>query len=365
MSVQIYGHFKDYLSFSNVSRAIANELYKKRFDVTIYDVASLYPKYINTYPDVGFRMTAHIGIYIGYPELSIEWLHGHAVKVLITVCETDRIPQSWVDACNKADLIVVPSQWCYDAFKNSGVKKQILIVKHGVYAETLKKVRRQSLKYYNFPGFTHVSGSLSFAARKGTSKLLRVYKRLYEENDKIPVLFLKVPKTKGFIKILEHLNCKNIRTFYDEGSLSPHVMAYELRNSLTVIQPSRAEGFGLVPLEARCVGTPTIITNCAGHQEHFVENVDVLISTGSLRPLQTQANAVGAAPLLNEDMIYNGIKTFLENKEYYQNVTKKWADDHTDEWDWSRVLTPLIKELKSIRAPKHKVRLGSSLRGLE
>lgn len=35
-----------------------------------------------------------------------------------------------------------------------------------------------------------------------------------------------------------------------------------------VIQPSRGEGFGMVPLEARVAGVPVAMTRCTGHEEH-------------------------------------------------------------------------------------------------
>ena len=121
--IQCYGKWDDYNSFAGVARAIINELVKKRYDVTIFGVDSKFPKYVDVRADVGLRMSAPIGVYIGYPEPSIGYLHGHSVKVLVTVCETDKIPSSWVEACNLTDLVVVPSQWCYEAFKKSGVTK--------------------------------------------------------------------------------------------------------------------------------------------------------------------------------------------------------------------------------------------------
>lgn len=38
-----------------------------------------------------------------------------------------------------------------------------------------------------------------------------------------------------------------------------------------VCQPSRGEGFGLVPLEARASGVPSVMTGCTGHAEHAFE----------------------------------------------------------------------------------------------
>lgn len=51
-------------------------------------------------------------------------------KVGITVHETDGIPMSWVNACNKMDLIIVPCQDNKKAFVDSGVATDIEVVPH-------------------------------------------------------------------------------------------------------------------------------------------------------------------------------------------------------------------------------------------
>lgn len=372
MSIQVYGQFHDYCSFSTVSRAIVNELVRKRFDVTIFGVNSLSPQYFGVRADVGLRNTANTGIFIGYPEGSIGWLFGHANKVLVTVCETDRIPQSWVDACNFADLVIVPSRWCEDAFKRSGVFKPTLIVHHGIYAETATFVRetikKDSDSDISKQYLLHVSGSLTFAARKGTSKLLRVFKRISDiRGDLCPKLYLKMPNTSGVKRALDSLDLGSKVTLLTDQSLSPIDMYTLCRKALAVVQPSRAEGFGIVPLEARSVGTPVILTNVTGHAEHFADGVDTLVPATDLNyPLETQANPVGGAPVFTEDALYKVVNTFLDKVEWANADVSSWANSHAARFNWQEVLTPLVRRLKlSHETRRTKLGGNSSLRGLE
>ena len=50
----------------------------------------------------------------------------------------------------------------------------------------------------------------------------------------------------------------------DVGDMASYLGGFDL-----VCQPSRAEGFGLVPLEARACGVPVAATLCTGHADHM------------------------------------------------------------------------------------------------
>lgn len=365
MSIQVYAPFGDYFSFANVSRAISNELSRKRFDVTIFGINSFSPRYVDVIADVNFRNTADIGIVVGYPEIAPGWLSGHSFKILVTVCETDRIPPSWVDACNVCDLVVVPSKWCREAFIRSGVRTTVLIVQHGIYSDICNDARQTKAR----EGFLHVSGSLTFAARKGTTKLLRAYKRIVDEGLTKDTLFLQMPNVPGLRKVIEELDLVD-DTFIlsDDLGYGPWAMANELRGYRAVVQPSRAEGFGLVPLEARAVGTPAIITNDTGHTEHFAKDVDTQIRT--VRPmtlLDTQSNPLGFAPLVTEDDVYDGLVRFLAAEEECVENAERWANTSARNWDWSSVLNTFVGEIKQVDKKKNGVTLGGSagLRGTE
>ena len=45
----------------------------------------------------------------------------HAVNILYSMFEADRIPQSWVDSANLMDVVVVPTEFCRKAWIRSGV----------------------------------------------------------------------------------------------------------------------------------------------------------------------------------------------------------------------------------------------------
>lgn len=360
MSIQMYGQWSSYGSFANVSRAISRMIRQRRLDGQVYGIGEMNPTYIDTYLPVGMDSSAGIGLCVSYPEAAPSWLNGHDQKILVTVCETDKIPGSWVAACNQMSLVIVPSKWCRDAFMRSGVTAPVHVVNHGV-DHVMSAV---ALEYNTEPNpiFLHVSGSLSFAGRKGTIPLLRAFKEFVKDFP-LARLILKVPPTAGYQKALRMLEIEDSVSIV--GELNPSGMTAMLTSVDAVVQPSRAEGFGLCPLEARCLGTPVIATNTTGHAEYFDPDIDTLIESGPESRLETQANPVGAAPTVTSTAVYIALKDFMRNRKEKEYRAFAWAAGHGNlKWKWENVLIPLARELKS-RYSAESISLGakSSLRG--
>ena len=358
MSIQIYGQWADRGSFAGVSRAMSRMIRQRRIEGQVYGIGGRDPKYFDTYLPVGLDSRAGIGLCVAYPETAPSWLAGHECKILVTVCETDRVPSTWAQACNAMDLIVVPSTWCRDAFVKSGVTSEIMIVNHGVeFMGVLPKKERYA------PLFLHVSGSLTFAGRKGTIPLLRAFKELLGFYPDAKLL-LKVPHTTGYDKALRLLGLNN-DVVEIVGECSPDEMLAMDRQVDAVVQPSRAEGFGMCPLEARCVGTPAIITAVTGHAEYFDEALDVLIETGKPSLLETQANPVGAAPSVSSKAVLDALHRFMGEREARVEAVTAWAKSGAPtRWSWENTLAPLARRIKACYA-KGGITLGakSSLRG--
>lgn len=356
--IQLYGHLYDYASFSNVSRALAFELRRRRADAQVYPIGSRGLHTVSPYLPIGLNTGARVGVYVGYPEGGAGWLTGHAERVLVTVCESNRIPQTWVDECNAATLVVVPSEWCRVAFLESGVKVPVEVVPHGVWPVP---VEPQPLP--EKLTLLHVSGSLTFAARKGTAALLRAFREFVNEHPEARLL-LKMPVTGGVLRAIEVVELEKHVTVLDSPTLSPEAMGRLLRRVHAVVQPSRAEGFGIVPLEARYQGTPVVVTHCTGHWDHADDN-DVVVAVGPMQPIQTQVNPVGQAPTVEPAAVKAALDSLVSCLYTRKKVSVENAQAHRyDDWLWERVLGPFVRNLKSMDERRH-IRLGgaSGLRG--
>lgn len=361
--IQIYGQFHDYASFSNVSRGLAYAMRVKHVQGLVYAIGTLNPEYKDHYLPVGMNNMATAGIYVGYPESAPAWLKGHSHKIVMTVCETDRIPQTWVDSCNEVDLVTVPSQWCYDAFKRSGVKKPIEIVPHGVWFDNLRKARAPAA---DAPlTFMHISGSLSFASRKGTNALLLAFRKFLTTHPESR-LVLRMPETPGVVRVVrQELGFTPEQVVIDGApSIGPARMNRYFDDVHAVVQPSRAEGFGLVPLEARCAGVPVIATYCTGHEQHFALKTDIQVLHDRSEPLETQSNPLGSAPTVKVAEVLDALQRFAENKDGHRLAAQEWADKHAAEWLWEKQLSSLMYRVKQYGRDKSIV-LGAnaSLRG--
>lgn len=363
--IQVYGQIHNFGSFANVTCAIVEELKRQHRDVGVYGIGTLSAQHSRL--PIAFSNSAAVGLYVGYPEGGPGWLAGHRTTVMVTVCETDRVPQSWVQACNAVDLVVVPSLWCKAAFERSGVKKPVLAVPHGVH-HTITSM--QHLPYERRrTTFLHVSGALSFPARKGTSALLLAFKHFVEREPDLRHdyhLVLKMPKTPGVMKAIEEVELTEQVDVLSNDEYSSIEMARLLMGVDCVVQPSRAEGFGIVPLEARCLGTPTIMTSVTGHAMHFVPGVDTEVAVGAQTPLETQANPVGSAPSLTVEAIVDALESFDAHKVERKQRTVEWARRNARLWTWPEVLKPLVEFLREVDA-RSPIKPGgaASLRGTE
>lgn len=357
-TVQIYGSFSGYDSFAIVARNLANVLQRRRFNVQVFGLRSLYPRYTDMHAPVGLETSAPTGIFVGYPEGSVGALTGHTVRILFTVCESSTIPDSWVDACNKATLVCVPSRFCHDVFTQCGVRTKIMIVPHGIDLALIPPTPNNDVHFKN-KTFLHVTAAMSFPQRKGTSQLILAFRELTKRHKNLRLL-IKTPDKKRMEKSLDtlQLNSSELQIIDDEMfTLFPlyHVVD-------AVIQPSRGEGFGMVPVEARCAGTHVILTNSTGHKDHFVCGLDTSIETAQQTVMATQGNATGMCPTISVAAIVNAVEQFLADK-FATRRGQLWAAEHAHKWAWKYVLASFVKTLRGLQ-PQETTAPGQFLRGI-
>ena len=345
--IQLYGNFSDYFSAANVSRALATALRRANMAFSIWDTGPFGAiSYQDSPWDVGMT-AAPIGIAYGYPPKVLHWLQGHAYKIMFSVCESDRIPPQWAECANAVDLVVLPSEWCRQAFVSSGVRAETtIVVPHGVWHTRRLGAERAKLPS---PRYLHVAGAASFPDRKGTAKLLRAFAEVSKGRD-LGYLSVLWPKPEAINEIAAELGCDRIRPLLPPArGYDPERFAMFVSRFDAVVNPSRSEGFGIVPLEARCLGVPAIITAGTGHAMHHVPGIDVTVDSARTAPIHVQGNAIGSAPTVSTEAIARALREFHDAREEIQARTEKWAEEEGPRWHWLEVFAPFIRRLRQIR----------------
>lgn len=145
---------------------------------------------------------------------------------------------------------------------------------------------------------------------KGADRLLEAHKRLLDEGKKLEL-----------IMVGDGCDMGKLRKFVDENGLmdSVHMLGYldnpypYIKTADLFVCPSRAEGFGLVLVEAMILDLPVMSTDCAGPNE--------ILDNGKY----------GMSVENSTDGIYNGIKEFIENPyllEKYSALSKERREDY-------------------------------------
>jgi len=117
----------------------------------------------------------------------------------------------------------------------------------------------------------HVTSTAS--DRKGTLSMLREFEEINTKSIKLTIrcdmsvrqdityaVERLAPRFKDAVRI-------DSNPVPNDGSWHDYLRSFDL-----VLQPSRAEGFGLVPLEAAAAGVPVVMTSVTGHRE-FSEDI--------------------------------------------------------------------------------------------
>ena len=195
------------------------------------------------------------GIAMGWPVhfAKMSTLFHAGPRVALTMFESSKLPAAWLDALAGYDAIIVPSHFCADVFRDSGISAPIYVIPLGVSGG--RYLQRP-------PAFTE-QRPMTFLAfldrgeRKGGVTALQAFLRAFGEDPKYKLILKarepKVPFT------LNNRNIEVILRDLDEQEL------YELYLRADVlVNPHRGEGFGLLPREFACTGGVALTTDWSG-----------------------------------------------------------------------------------------------------
>lgn len=181
-----------------------------------------------------------------------------------TMLEASRIPESWVKNINEnCERVVVPCTHQKQAFIDSGVRRDVAVIPLGLDVSLFPAIKIPEDDEFIFG----TMGTLTY--RKGTDVLIKAFQKAFPKKDYPNVgLYIKTIPVGGIAHAWfadKDLFRNDDRIRLNTQSLNPKELITEFFEKINCfVFPTRGEGFGLPPIEAMCVGLPTISTNWSG-----------------------------------------------------------------------------------------------------
>lgn len=286
--------------------------------------------------------TADVAIWLGWPTHSekMRFFGSHRDRFVMVAPNSTWSPPFVFNSVKAADAtMITPSSWGRTVLEAQRPGAVSYVVPHGVGREfwAWKRDVRQSRRQRD-EGllFLHVTSTTS--ERKGTLELLAAWERLMARG--YPGLLTIATDDAGRRHLKQRASIPDavriVVPRVKSGEMPAFMDAFDV-----IVQPSRSEGFGLVPLEAACLGKPVIMTDCTGHSEFSRSIVFTPVPSGPLAEIMDYEGS--EAPSVSPSDIIGALDHV---KRYFHHLSAQ-AWDHReevyDQWKWSSVLRPFIQ----------------------
>lgn len=329
--MRLYGQFESQASQSVVSRGFASVF----TDAHLYELERLANDLDEAAPEVP-GASDKIGIFVG-PLRSLDpaLRAGHEQLWVMVAPNSDtvgtRVKHLLADVPNV--VLLAPSPWAMQVLKKAFPKTGIMCVPHGIDPGFS---RWENLPEEQDDAFRVLHMSSTIFERKGTDTLLRAWALVRESTWK---LLVSAPSDKrlAFLELVKQLGAEDSVTVAGRFNYDSRNMSRLYSQADYVCQPSRGEGFGMVPLEARACGTPVIMTTCTGHQVHAGGPGVIPVHTGDLEPIDDFPGA--KAPALDVNDLAAALQQAFRDKERLQAEARLHAPVLRKAWSWESQLS--------------------------
>ncbi|MEM2284563.1 MAG: hypothetical protein QXL29_08180 [Zestosphaera sp.] len=266
----------------------------------------------------------------------------------VDVADGDHITNRAVELANMATAMIVPSNFCYKAYVNSGVKTPVHVVPHGVTEEWIDLPPQQPCPLTHVEktkkGETGAKVLLAFIIhspfRKGLDILIEVYKGIVREH-RNTILMVKTMKGLGIIPptvqkaggvLEESMQPPIVEKWFTERE---KISIYDAADLFLLT--SRGGGFEHSGLEALARGIPVIAAR-GGSWEDYVPSWGLVPSKRSPPVLEGNPIHDGHGVEMLIDKAVDKALTIIDNLEEYKAKTKEYANTHIrNKYTWNRI----------------------------
>jgi len=270
----------------------------------------------------------------------------HRRRFAVIAPNSEWLPRKVIEKVDAHAQLVAPSSWGAEVlagYVTGG--RRVPPYRHGVdraFRPDLGATRGEE-------SFQVLHLSSTDRERKSTRELLEAWVQLVDSGalDDRPRLLLTavVDSARGsFGSLGEH---PAVNLVYGHLNLDVERMAALYRRVDVVCQPSRAEGFGLCPLEARACGTVVVATACTGHADHIAPGDPgvVVVPHGPHAPIDDAPSREATAPTVHVDDIASALLQAYERFDDLDAEAKGAAAAIGEKWAWPVVTRQWLQEM--------------------
>lgn len=258
-------------------------------------------------------------------------------RIVYTMFESTKIPDSWIPFLKEADLVIVPTKWCQGVFKASGIDTKVIPLGYDdtVFKFKPRENKRKKKKTFNFLHYN------AFNVRKGFMELFKAFTEEFQPDEPVK-LILKTTGNTAPIPIAKS-QYPNIDVIY--GKSSNNELLQIIYDSDCFVFPSRGEGFGFTPLECMATGIPAIVPNAHGISEYFNPDYMYEVKIGAKCPglyRRYQGQDVGEMVVCDVKHLKQQMRYVYEHQDEAIKMGEK-ASEYVKQWSFRNTAIELKK----------------------
>lgn len=262
--------------------------------------------------------------------------------------EADKCNPSWVESCNRMDMVIVPSEFTKKVLTSSGnICVPVVVVPESYPDELIANSAESTLNLgietdFNFLIFGQITGNNVDNDRKNIAYTLKWICEEFEGNPDVGVVIKtnigrqSVLDRTGTTSMLSQIlmqvkkSSKGPKIYLLHGAMNDKEIAglYTHPKIKALVSLTRGEGFGLPLLEAAVCGLPVIATDWSAHTEFLNKGKFIKVDYSLAEIDKTRRdgnvwmpNAKWAQP--KEDDAKRKLKRFYTSS----SLPREWASD--------------------------------------
>lgn len=296
---------------------------------------------------------AEVGIFVGAPNRAGILTRGqHRERWLMLAPNSTWLPRGDLRVLTVGDTrvltgILTPSEWGKQIIEGyverDGWNVPVRVWQHGIdpiFAEGDGPSARDPERF----SLLHLSTTA--ISRKGTRLLIEAWRQAMLGPHPLPPatskLTLICDGPERYEADVQQMDFPGTVDLCCRVDFAPEQLRVLYRAHDFIVQPSRGEGFGMVPLEARAAGVPVIATTCTGHGEHMAFDSPgvVAVASGEYRPIDDGPGA--QAPHVTVRSILEALGQAYARTVDLQEASRAEAPKVVDHWSWPEVCVRFI-----------------------